>query len=57
MREHPEWLAVDADGNFIDTQGVPKPHFYNTICLNSGYREFFKEHLQDVRAVLQPIQY
>lgn len=48
MREHPEWLAVDADGQYIDTQGVPKPHFYYTICLNSGYREFFKEHLQDI---------
>lgn len=52
MREHPEWLAVDADGNFIDTQGVLKPNFYNTICLNSGYREFFKEHLQDIIDVI-----
>lgn len=27
MREHPEWLAVDENGEFIDTQGVPAPHF------------------------------
>ncbi len=51
-REHPEWLAVDADGEYIDTQGVPKPHFYYTICLNSGYREFFKDHLQDIIDVI-----
>ncbi|QEY34430.1 hypothetical protein FL966_04825 [Caproiciproducens galactitolivorans] len=52
MREHPEWLAVSADGKYIDTQGVPKPHFYYTICLNSGYRDFFKEHLQDIIDVI-----
>lgn len=48
MREHPEWLAVDEDGEFINTQNVPAPHFYYTICLNSAYRQFFKEHLQDI---------
>lgn len=48
MREHPEWLSVDENGEYIDTQNVPKPHFYNTICLNSGYRQFFKEHLIDM---------
>lgn len=48
MREHPEWLAVDENGEYIDTQHVPAPHFYHTICLNSGYREFFKEHLEDM---------
>lgn len=48
MREHPEWLAVDENGDFINTQGIPMPHFYYTICLNSGYRTFFKEHLQDI---------
>lgn len=51
-REHPEWLAIDENGEYIDTQGIPKPHFYNTICLNSGYREFFKEHLQDIIDVI-----
>lgn len=48
MREHPEWLAVGEDGGPVDTQGVPAPHFYYTICLNSGYRQFFKEHLTDI---------
>lgn len=48
MREHPEWLAIGPDGGYINTQRVPEPHFYNTICLNSPYRNFFKEHLQDI---------
>ena len=52
MREHPEWLAVDENGEFIDTQGVPAPHFYHTICLNSGYRQFFKDQLQDMIEVI-----
>lgn len=54
MREHPEWLSKDENGEFIDTQHVPMPHFYHTICLNSGYREFFKEHLDDVIDVVGP---
>ncbi|UPO98699.1 beta-galactosidase trimerization domain-containing protein (plasmid) [Cetobacterium somerae] len=48
MRENPEWLSLDENGEFIDTQNIPKPHFYNTICLNTEYRQFFKEHLEDI---------
>ena len=36
MREHPEWLAVDENGEFIDTQGVPAPHFYGTVQKPGG---------------------
>ena len=52
MREHPEWLSVDEQGNYINTQNVEEPHFYHTICLNSGYRKFFKEHLHDIMDVV-----
>jgi len=48
MREHPEWLSVGEDGKFINTQEVPAPHFYHTICLNSDYRQFFIEHIMDI---------
>ena len=47
-KHHPEWLAIDEDGNHINSQNVPEPHFYYTICLNSGYRDYFKNHLQDI---------
>ena len=43
---------MDENGEFIDTQGVPAPHFYHTICLNSGYRQFFKDQLQDMIEVI-----
>ncbi|SHJ11188.1 Beta-galactosidase trimerisation domain-containing protein [Clostridium amylolyticum] len=45
---HPEWLCVDENGEFINSQNIPKPHFYYTICLNSGYRQYFKDHIQDI---------
>lgn len=48
MRDFPQWLAIDENGDYINTQNIPDPHFYNTICLNSPYREFFKEHLLDI---------
>lgn len=48
MREHPEWLAKDEHGDFINTQNTKEHYFYDTICLNSGYREFFKDMLQDL---------
>lgn len=47
-REHPEWLAVDGQGNYINNQDVEEPHFYNILCLNSGYRDYFKNHLKDI---------
>lgn len=47
-RHHPEWLSVDEQGEFINTQGIPEPHFYYTICLNSPYRDYFKAHLLDM---------
>lgn len=47
-KAHPEWLAIDEAGQPINSQGVEEPHFYYTLCLNSGYREFFKAHLEDI---------
>ncbi len=47
-RNYPEWLSRDANGEPLCTQNVEKPHFYNTICLNSPYREYFKNHLIDI---------
>lgn len=48
MREFPQWLSIDENGDYINTQNIPEPHFYNTICLNSPYRQFFKEHILDI---------
>ena len=48
MENYPEWLSIDENGEFINSQRVPAPHFYYTICLNSGYRQYFKDHLLDI---------
>lgn len=47
-KEHPEWMAIDDNGDYISNQNVPEPHFYYVICLNSGYRDYFRAHLQDI---------
>lgn len=52
-KHHPEWLAIDEQGKYINTQNVPEPHFYYSICLNSDYRDYFKEHLQDIIDVVK----
>ena len=52
IREKPEWLCRDEHGSPVDKGNVPEPHFYYDICLNSGYREFFKEHLRDIIEVV-----
>lgn len=48
IREKPEWLCRDEKGNPVNGGNVPEPHFYYDICLNSGYREFLKEHIKDI---------
>lgn len=55
-RHHPEWLCVDGQGDWINSQGVPEPHFYYSLCLNSGYRDYFKAHLLDIIEVVGPEQ-
>lgn len=56
MRHHPEWLARDPQGQPINTQDVPAPNFYDTLCLNSPYRVYFKALLLDLINVVGPEQ-
>ncbi|MFD1430362.1 alpha-amylase family protein [Lacticaseibacillus mingshuiensis] len=48
MREHPEWLCRDPDGEPINMQNTPEPNFYDFICLNSPYRDYLKRFVHDV---------
>lgn len=50
--QHPEWLCVDGQGDYINSQGIPEPHFYYSLCLNSGYRDYFKAHILDILEVV-----
>lgn len=45
--EHPEWLAVDDKGCPIGTRPY-EPGFYRTLCVNSPYTNFLKDHVKEV---------
>ncbi|WP_199728645.1 alpha-amylase family protein [Cohnella faecalis] len=48
--EHPEWVAIDAEGRYSDHEkrGYLEAGFYRNLCVNTGYRKFLKENLQEV---------
>ncbi|WP_461224878.1 alpha-amylase family protein [Lacticaseibacillus suihuaensis] len=47
-KAHPEWLCRDADGRVINTQDVPAPNFYDSLCLNTPYRDYLLAHVSDI---------
>ena len=52
---HPEWLARDPQGNPISGQpAVAKPNFYDSLCLNSNYRAYVIDHINDIIDSLGP---
>jgi len=44
---HPEWVAQDAEGRAIGTPPF-EAGFYRTLCVNTAYREFIKEHTAEI---------
>jgi len=59
-REHPEWLAVAPDGRYFGDpsegyQSFHEPGFYHFLCLNSPYREFLKQHTQELLERFEPV--
>ncbi len=44
---HPEWVARDGEGRVIGTPPF-EPGFYQSLCLNTPYREFLKELTAEV---------
>lgn len=59
-RRHPDWCSLTADGGFMRETGkendhVFEPGFYRTLCVNNPeYRQFLKDHIQDIFDVLTP---
>lgn len=47
MLNHPEWLCRDAEGKRIN-MGNEKPNFNDVLCLNSDYRHYLFDHVNDV---------
>ncbi len=48
---HPEWLVLDEKGNPTGTP-LYEPGFYRNLCLNSPYRDFLREHVEEVLTTL-----
>jgi hypothetical protein len=48
---HPEWLILDEKGNPTGTP-LYEPGFYRNLCLNSPYRDFLREHVEEVLTTL-----
>jgi Hypothetical glycosyl hydrolase 6/Beta-galactosidase trimerisation domain len=44
---HPEWVALDGEGRVIGTPPF-EPGFYQSLCLNTPYREFLKKLTAEV---------
>lgn len=51
-QRHREWLCIDENGQSIGESGRKQEPFeagfYETLCLNTGYREFLKEHVEEI---------
>lgn len=46
-QRHPEWCVITEKGELMGTPPY-EPGFYRSLCVNSPYRDFLKEHVRDV---------
>ncbi len=44
---HPEWLIRKADGSH-EGSSFSQPGFYQSLCVNTGYFTFLKEHTEEI---------
>lgn len=51
-REHPEWIAMDEHGCRIGGETFDAG-FYRTLCVNTGYRDFLKEQIEELFTLLE----
>lgn len=58
-QRHREWLCVDENGQSIGESGLPQlpkeAGFYETLCLNTGYRDFLEEHVKEILEMFDPV--
>lgn len=53
-REHPEWLCRDEKGAMIGQESF-QPGFYQRLCLNTPYRDFLKDHVDELFALMPAV--
>ena len=54
---HPEWCCLTPEGGLVDfcesdSSHIYEPGFYRTLCVNSPYRTYLKEHIKDIYDVI-----
>ncbi len=56
---HRDWVCIDENGQGIGesraTQLPKDAGFYDTLCINTPYREFFKEHVGEILDEFDPV--
>jgi len=48
---HPEWLVCKKNGEH-EGGSFTEPGFYQSLCVNTGYTEFFIKHLKELISIL-----
>lgn len=48
-KEHPEWVAINANGELDDFKGKKyfEAGFYKNLCMNTGYREYCFRQIEE----------
>lgn len=58
-QRHRDWLCMDGNGQSIGEGGSAQlpfeAGFYETLCLNTPYRQFLKEHIEEILDVFTPV--
>jgi hypothetical protein len=54
---HPEWCCLTPAGGIVNmcedvSSPVYEPGFYRTLCVNTPYKSFLKEHIKDIFDVI-----
>lgn len=53
MTNEPGWLCISPEGGWVGQHPL-EPGFYATICLNSPYRDFLYEHVDELLTRFSP---
>ena len=50
VKHHREWICIDENGALSDYEHKAffEAGFYKNLCVNTGYRDFLKEHLREL---------
>ncbi len=57
-REHREWLCMDEKGQTFGEEGPQLPTeagFYARLCINTLYRQFLKDHVEELLESFSPV--